>query len=91
MGRSFTTNSGTKAAVLHKGGSSTANSGTQDEVLLGMNKYNDFPLLSTNTGYIWTSRSRSYGLDGRGSIPGGGGVEIFSSCPDWFWGPLNPL
>ena len=34
--RSFTANSGTKAAVLPKGRSSTANSGTKVAVLLGM-------------------------------------------------------
>ena len=37
-GRSFTANSGTKAAVLLKGRSSTANSGTKVAVLLGMNR-----------------------------------------------------
>ena len=36
-GRSFTGNSGTKAAVLPKVRSSTANSGTKVSVLLGMN------------------------------------------------------
>ena len=42
-GRSFTANSGTKAAVLVKGGSSTANSRTEIEVLLGMNRCGSFP------------------------------------------------
>ena len=42
-GRSFTTNSGTKAVVLPKDRSSTAN---QHVVLLGMNKCGSFPLLS---------------------------------------------
>ena len=49
-GRSFTANSGTKAAVLLKGRSSTANSGTQDAVLLEMDRMDrcgSFPLLST--------------------------------------------
>ena len=45
-GRSFTANSGTKAAVLPKGKSYTANSGTNVAVLLGMNRCGDFPLLS---------------------------------------------
>ena len=36
-GRFFIANSGTKAAVLHKGRSSTANSGTKIAVLLRMN------------------------------------------------------
>ena len=31
-----------------------------------------------------------YGLDGPGSNPGGGG-EIFRTCPDRPWGPLNLL
>ena len=39
-------NSGTKAAVLQKGRSSTANSGTQAAVLLGMDRCDSFPLLS---------------------------------------------
>ena len=44
--RSFTANSGTKAAVLPKGRSSTANSGNKVTVLLGMNRCDSFPLLS---------------------------------------------
>ena len=44
--RSFTANSGTKAAILPKGRSSTANSGTYVAVLLGMNRCGSFPLLS---------------------------------------------
>ena len=48
-GRSFTANSGTKAAVLLKGRSSTANSGTQAAVLLGMDTYSSFLLLSAPT------------------------------------------
>ena len=43
MGRSFTANSGTKAAVLLKGKSSTANSGTQAAVLLGAVASRCFP------------------------------------------------
>ena len=39
-------NAGTKAAILPKGRSSTANSGTKVAVLLGMNRYGSFPLLS---------------------------------------------
>ena len=46
QGRSFTANSGTKAAVLLKGRSSTANSKTQAAVLLGMDRCGSFPLLS---------------------------------------------
>ena len=42
-GRSFTANSGTKAAVLSKGKSSTANSGTKVAVLLGMSRCGSFP------------------------------------------------
>ena len=45
-GRSFTANSGTKAAVLFKVRSSTANSGTQAAVLLGMDRCGSFSLLS---------------------------------------------
>ena len=40
----FTGNSGTKAAVLPKGRSSTANSGTKFTVLLGMNRCGNFLL-----------------------------------------------
>ena len=46
-GRSFTANSGTKAAVLPKGRPSTANSDSRVAVLLGMNRCGSFPLLST--------------------------------------------
>ena len=45
--RSFTANSGAKAAVLLKGRSSTANSGTKVAVLLGIYRCSRFPLLST--------------------------------------------
>ena len=48
-GRSFTENSGTKAAVLPKGRSSTANSGTRVAVLLGMNRCGSFSFLSAPT------------------------------------------
>ena len=44
-GRSFTANSGTKAAVLPIGRSSTANSRTKAVVLLDMNRWGSFPLL----------------------------------------------
>ena len=49
-GRSFTANSGTKAAVLPKGRSSIANSGTKIAVLLGMNRCGtgSFPLVSAS-------------------------------------------
>ena len=45
---SFTANSGTKAAILPKGRSSIANSGTYVAVLLGMNRCGSFPLLSAH-------------------------------------------
>ena len=44
--RHFTAKSGTKAAVLPKGKSSTANSGIKVAVLLGMNRCGGFPFLS---------------------------------------------
>ena len=44
--RSFTANSGTKAAVLSKGRSSIEKSGTQAAVLLGMDRCGSFLLLS---------------------------------------------
>ena len=47
-GRSFTANSGTKAAVLRKGWSSIANSETKIAVLLGMTRCGSFPLLSAS-------------------------------------------
>ena len=46
-GRSFTANSGTKAAVLSKGRSFTTNSRTQVAVLLRMDRCGSFLLLST--------------------------------------------
>ena len=49
MGRCFTTNAGTRAAVLSKGRSSTANSGTNVAVLQGMNSRGSFPLFSHPT------------------------------------------
>ena len=45
-GRSFTPNSGTKAVLLPKGRSSTVKSGTKVAVLLGMNRWGSFLLLS---------------------------------------------
>ena len=47
-GRSFTANAGTKAAILPKGRFSIENSGTQVAVLLGMNRFGSFPLLSAS-------------------------------------------
>ena len=47
-GRSFTTNVGTKIAVLSKDRSSTANSGTKVAVLLGINRCGSFPLFSAS-------------------------------------------
>ena len=70
--RSFTANSGTKAAVLPKGKSSTTNSGTKVAVLLGMNRCGSFPLLSAphSLSRIWTDLKKSQ------SIPG---------TPAWWW------
>ena len=45
-GRSFTANSGTKAAVLPKDRCSTAKSGTKVAILLEMKKCGRFPLFS---------------------------------------------
>ena len=72
-GRSFTANSGTKAAVLLKGRSPTANSGNQAEVLLGMDRCGSFPLLSaTHSPFsIWSDLKRSQ------KIP---------ETPAWRWG-----
>ena len=60
-GRSFTANSGTKAAVLLKGRSYTANSETQAAVLLGMDRCGSFPLLSVphSRFSIWADLKRS--------------------------------
>ena len=44
--KTFTANSGTKAAVLLKGRSSTTNAWTKVAVLLGMDRCSSFPLLS---------------------------------------------
>ena len=76
-GRSFTLNSGTKAAVLTKGRSSTANSGTKVAILLGMNRCGSFPLLSAPHSLfsIWTDLKRSE------KIP-----EALSwRCGEWVW------
>ena len=72
-GRSFTANSGTKAAVLPKGRSSTANSGTKVAVLLGMNRCDSFPLLSAPHSLfsIWTDLKR---------------YEKIPGTPVWRWG-----
>ena len=71
-GRSFTANSGTKAAVLPKGRSSTANSGTKVAVLQDMSRCGGFPLLSAPHSLfsIWTDLKRSV------KIPG---------APTWRW------
>ena len=45
-GKSFTANSGIKAAILPKGRYYIANSGTYVAVLLGKNRCGSFPLLS---------------------------------------------
>ena len=72
-GRSFTANSGTKAAVLLKGRSSTANSGTRAAVLLGMDRCGSFPLLSTlhSLFSIWIDLKRP---------------EKILRAPTWRWG-----
>ena len=72
-GRSFTANSGTKAAVLFKGRSYTANVGSKDAVLLGMNRCGSFPFLSAPHSLfsMWADLKRS------GKIPG---------APTWRWG-----
>ena len=61
-GRSFTANSGSKAAVLPKGKSSSANSGTKFAVLLGMNRCGGFPLPSAPHSLftIWTDLKISH-------------------------------
>ena len=73
-GRSFTANPSTKAAVLPKGKSSTANVGTKVAVLVGMNRYDSFPLLSTHYSLfsILTDLKRSQGHDPEGKESGFG-------------------
>ena len=56
--RSFTANSGTKAALLPKDRSSTANPGTKVAVLLGINKCGSFPLLSAPLSLALASEQR---------------------------------
>ena len=51
-GKSFTANSGTKAAVLPKGRSCIANSGTKVAVSLGMNRCGSFPLHSADMIFV---------------------------------------
>ena len=65
-GRSFTANSGTKAAVLLKARSSTANSGTRAAVLLGMDRCGSLPLLSAPHSLfsIWTDLKRTEKIPG---------------------------
>ena len=74
-GRSFTANSGTKAAILLKSRFSTAKSRTQAAVLLGMDRCGSFPLLSAPPSLsllsIWSDHKRSE------KIPG---------APAWRWG-----
>ena len=76
-GRSFTANSGTKAAVLLKGRSSTANSETQAAVLQGIGGCGSFPLLSTphSLFIIWTDLKRS------DNIP----RTPTCRCWEWIW------
>ena len=76
-GRSFTENSGTKAAVMPKGRSSTANSGTKVTVLRRMNSCGSFPLLSAPQSLvsIWTDLKRSE------KIPG----APASRWGEWIW------
>ena len=71
MGMSFT--AGTKVAVLSKDRSSTANSGTYVAVLLGINRWSSFPMLSAphSSFSIWSDLKRSE------KIPG---------APTWRWG-----
>ena len=72
-GRSFTANSGTKAAVLSKGRSSTANSGTNVALLLGIKSFDSFPFLSASHSLfsIWTDLT----------MP-----EKFPGASTWGWG-----
>ena len=72
-GRSFTANSGTRAAVLFNGRSSTAILGTKAAVILGMDRCDSFPLLYAPLSLfsIWTNLKRSK------KIPG---------APAWRWG-----
>ena len=72
-GRPFIVISDTKAASLHKCRSSTANSGTNVAVLLGINRCGSFPLLSAPHSLLstWTDFKRSE------KIPG---------APAWRWG-----
>ena len=69
--RSFTANSGTKAAVLPKGRYSTANSGTQAAVLLGMNRCGSFPLLSAPTLSLASEQTLKYLKRSQGHQRGG--------------------
>ena len=64
-GRSFTANSGTKAAILPKGRTSMVNSGTKVAVLLGMNRCDSFPLLSAPHSLfsIWTNLKNPRGTN----------------------------
>ena len=72
-GRSFTANSSAKAAVLPKGMFSTANLGTKIAVLLWMNRYDSFPLLSIPHSLfsIWTDLKK---------------YEKIPRAPSWRWG-----
>ena len=72
-GRSFIANSGTKAAVLLKGRSSTVNQEPRLQFYQGLNRCGSFPLLSAPHSLfsIWTDIKRSE------KIPG---------APTWRWG-----
>ena len=72
-GSSFTANAGTKVEVLSKDRSSTGNSGTKLAVLLWINRYSSFPLLSASHFLfsIWTDLKRS---------------EKSPGAPMWRWG-----
>ena len=75
-GRSFTANSGTKAAFLPKGKPSTANSGTKAAVLLGMNKCGSFPLLSNPTLSLASEQTLKDPKRSQGSQRGGRRVDL---------------
>ena len=65
-GRSFSANTGTRAAILPKDRSSIANSGTLVAVLLGMNRCGSFPLISATHSLfsIWTNLKKSEKIPG---------------------------
>ena len=78
-GRSFTADSGTKAAVLSKGRSSTANSETEFAVLLGMNRYGSFQLLLSRMTVIEQKADfHNYRPLGAGAL--GAGIFLYHIC-----------